>query len=67
MLVKFDRNIFLSPEVYNLTSDNDGAKYFKLTLIVNHANLAEFAPDAIGSSSLSDPVSIQGRQLAQTS
>jgi len=37
--IRFDRDIFIEPEVYNLTSENDGPKYFNLTLIVNPDNV----------------------------
>jgi len=39
--VTFDKDITISQDIYNLTSENDGLKYFKLTMLPNPINLDE--------------------------
>jgi len=39
--VTFNKAIKVPDEIYNLTSENDGAKIFNITLIIHEENLKE--------------------------
>jgi hypothetical protein len=41
--IEFNRDIYLPKEIYNLTSENGGEKYFNVTLVMHEANLEEYA------------------------
>ena len=41
--IEFSRDIYLPKDIYNLTSENGGWKYFNITFVVHEANLQEYA------------------------
>jgi hypothetical protein len=40
--IYFNKDVLVPSFFFNLTSENEGPKYFNVTLIVNEANLLEF-------------------------
>ena len=41
--IEFSRDIFVPKEIYNMTSENGGYKYFNVTFVVHEANLEAYA------------------------
>ena len=41
--IEFNRDIYLPKDIYNLTSENGGEKYFNVTLVIHEANLEAYA------------------------